>query len=402
MTSTTTSEGFTVASAAPGLRSRAAHLRWWWVPIGLLAVLIGAITLVKPTEDFASLSIKNYRPEGARALAEVASSQGVSMRQIHALSAARIVDPANTTVIIADGRYVYDAQVDSILGYPGDVVVIDPSYEMLARVAPDLVASATDPDVTDANCADPDATAAGAISTLGGTLVGALPSGAVGCFSSEADGHAMIVITTDGHTLTLLADSSVVTNAHIAEQGNAALALRLTGRHSTAVWYLGDGYDTTSLAWLDPTGGGHVPNPSPSLDFFPPGTGNAVFALFLSLIAVALWRGRRFGPLVTEPLPVVIRSSEATAGRARLYKIARAHGRASASLRAAAAARMGVRLGIARTPDKEHLVNAISRTTGRSISEINSLLYGPPPSSESAMMELIAHIDTIENEVHRP
>ncbi len=399
---TATREGFTVASASPGLRSRAAHLRWWWVPIGLLAVLIGAITLVKPTEDFDPLSTKNFQPEGARALAEVAASQGLTLRQIDALKDARIVEPANTTVVIAGGNYIYGSQVESILDYPGDVVVLDPSYEMLEQVAPTLNSTVVYPYSADAGCADPDAVAAGEVSSQGNVFAGALPAGAVGCFSPDVDQHTMVVIPNGDYTLTLLADPTVVTNEFIADAGNAALALRLIGRHETTVWYLSVGYDTSSLTWLDSSGGGTVPNPSPSLDFFPPGTGNAVFALFISLIAVALWRGRRFGPLVTEPLPVVIRSSEATAGRARLYKVARAHGRASAALRAAAALRMGTRLGIARGPDKEHLVNAIARATGRTTSEIYSLLYGPPPSSESAMMELIAHIDTIENEVHRP
>ena len=50
-----------------------------------------------------------------------------------------------------------------------------------------------------------------------------------------------------------------------------------------------------------------------------------------------LWRGRRFGPLAVEPLPVVVRASEATRGRARLYRRARAYGRATAALRAASA-----------------------------------------------------------------
>lgn len=399
---TTTTEGFTVASAAPGLRSRAAQLRWWWVPIGLLAVLIGAITLVKPTEDFDPLSIKNFQPEGSRALAEVATSQGLTIRQIDTLRDARIVDPAHTTVIIADGAFIYGAQVESILDYPGDVVVLNPSYEMLEQVAPSLSSTVVYPYSADAGCTDPDAVAAGTISSQGRVFVGSLPRDTVGCFPAETDQNTMIVIPNDGHSLTLIADPGLVTNAFIADDGNAALALRLVGRHDTAVWYLSVGYDTSSLTWLDTSGGGSVPKPSPSLDFFPPGTGNAVFALLISLIAVALWRGRRFGPLVTEPLPVVIRSSEATAGRARLYKVARSYGRASASLRAAAALRMGTRLGIARGPDKEHLVNAISRATGRTTSEIDALLYGPPPSSESAMMELIAHIDTIENEVHRP
>lgn len=358
--------------------------------------------MVKPTEDFATLSIKNYRPDGARALAEVVSDQGVAIRQAHSLKGARIADPAHTTLFIADGGALLDYQVDSILAYPGDVVVINPSYDLLASTAPDVSTTTTDTYVVDADCTDPEASVAGTVTTNGNAFIGSLPDRAVGCFSAEPDSNAMIVVPNGRFTVTLLADAAFVTNGRIAQEGNAALAVRLAGRHSTAVWYLNTGFDTSTLTWYDPTGGGDVPDPSPSLEFFPPGTGSAIVALLLSLVAVALWRGRRFGALVTEPLPVVIRSSEATAGTARLYRVARAYGRASASLRAGAASRMGKRLGITRTSDKEHLINAITRATGRPSSEISSLLYGPPPTSESAMMELIAHIDTIEEEVHRP
>ncbi|NTV38976.1 MAG: DUF4350 domain-containing protein [Demequinaceae bacterium] len=402
MTASATSQGFTVADAPPGLRSRAGRVRWWWIPIGLLAVLIIAISVIKPTEDFAATSIRNYQPEGARALAQVASTQGVALRQIHALGDARIADPGNTTVVIASSGLLDDRQIDSITDYPGDVVILDSSPELLTRFAPQVFSTATETFVFDAECQDADAATAGSISTEGNTFVGPLPDDAIGCFSSDADHHAMIIINRDGRSLTLLASPSLVTNAHIAEHGNAALTLRLIGKHPTAVWYLNDKYDTSTLTWLDPTHRGNVPDPSPSLEFFPPGTGTAVLSLFLSLIAVALWRARRFGPLVTEPLPVVIRSSEATAGRARLYRASGAYGRASASLRAGAAARMGKRLGIPRSSDQEHLVSAIVRATGRASAEITAVLYGPPPSSESAMMELVARIDTIEDEVHRP
>ncbi len=41
-------------------------------------------------------------------------------------------------------------------------------------------------------------------------------------------------------------------------------------------------------------------------------------------IAAAFWRGRRFGPLVVENLPVTVRASETMLGRARLYEKSRA------------------------------------------------------------------------------
>src|SRR5690606_29787188 len=136
---------------------------------------------------------------------------------------------------------------------------------------------------------------------------------------------------------------TVVYNRTIAEEGNAALALRSIGAHENVVWYVGGGFDSSTLTWTQPgspgdpgapgePGGGSSGPPDAAPDFLPPGTGNFLYGLGLALAVVVLWRARRFGALVTEPLPVVIRSSEATRGRARLYRAARAHGRAGAAL----------------------------------------------------------------------
>ena len=77
------------------------------------------------------------------------------------------------------------------------------------------------------------------------------------------------------------------------------------------------------------TGGG-----SPSIwSLFPPWTQRAFWWLLVVGVLVALWRGRRFGPVVTEPLPVVVRSAEVVEGHGRLYRRAagpRPGGRAAA------------------------------------------------------------------------
>ena len=49
---------------------------------------------------------------------------------------------------------------------------------------------------------------------------------------------------------------------------------------------------------------------------------------------LVLWRARRLGPVVTEPLPVVVRSAEVVEGHGRLYSRAGARDRAAAALRA--------------------------------------------------------------------
>ena len=48
-----------------------------------------------------------------------------------------------------------------------------------------------------------------------------------------------------------------------------------------------------------------------------------IVLLLTAGLAAAIWRGRRFGPLVPERLPVTVRAAETTEGRARLYAHAR-------------------------------------------------------------------------------
>src|SRR5690606_18648068 len=105
---------------------------------------------------------------------------------------------------------------------------------------------------------------------------------------------------------------------------------------------------------------------------------------------------------VTEPLPVVVRASESTRGRARMYRASRAYGRAGAGLRAAAASRMGKRIGIPRAATKDALLNGLTSATARDRNEIEQLLYGPPPASEAKLTELALELDKLESEVHRP
>ncbi|PRC53647.1 hypothetical protein C6A85_52785, partial [Mycobacterium sp. ITM-2017-0098] len=68
--------------------------------------------------------------------------------------------------------------------------------------------------------------------------------------------------------------------------------------------------------------------------------------LALGVALLALWRGRRVGPLVAEQLPVVVRASETVEGRGRLYRSRRARDVAAESLRTAARQRMLPRLGL--------------------------------------------------------
>lgn len=390
------------APQGPGAKARVKGARWVLVALGLLVgiVVIGVIT--RTDTDSIPMSIHNPGPLGTRALAQVAEDHGVDVRQIDELVKARITDPESTTLVIGHSTYMQGYQAQSVLAYPGPIVVLGDGSAVARAASRNIYWGSTDAAVLDAACENPDATAAGTIKTSGPIWVSASEPSET-CFPT-ADGAVMVVVPRDDKgDVTLIADPGLATNESITGEGNAALMLRLIGGLDNVVWYTGSLYDTTVLTW---TGGGtdtpkEFDDVQPSTDFLPPGTGNALYALGLALVIVAWWRARRFGAIVHEPLPVVVRAAETTRGRARMYRAARASGRAAASLRAAAALRMGQRVGVPRSADHATLIAAVANASGRTSAYVEETLFGPPPQTEAEMMTLLSRIDTLENEVHR-
>ncbi|MNW56635.1 hypothetical protein D3C74_343630 [compost metagenome] len=134
----------------------------------------------------------------------------------------------------------------------------------------------------------------------------------------------------------------------------------------------------------------------------PPWVTVVLVQLLVVAFFAALWRGRRLGRLVTEDLPVVVRASETTRGRGRLYRRSRSRGHAAAGLRAHSADRMASRLGLPRSAAAPALIDAIVRATHRPAEQVAHLLYGPPPADDAALLELARHLDQLESEVFHP
>ncbi|WP_062302762.1 DUF4350 domain-containing protein [Demequina subtropica] len=400
----TTPADLVVAPAGPGLAARARRSRLGIVAVALLAAIVALMLLGSRGGDVVPLSTENSRSTGTRAVAQILRDHGVDVRQVDRLAQARIADPAATTVVIATPYLLGARQLESLAEYPGDVVLLGASDESLAA----LGVPATDeliaiPRTVEAGCSDPDALAAGTVRVADEGLA-ATGDGVELCFlhgGTAGFGRAEV----GGRTVTVIASSTLVTNDQLDELGHAALALRALGRQPEVLWYVADGFDSSLLTWgadgSRPTG--ETPGEfEPVPDFLPPGTGTALYALALTVLVAAVWKARRFGALVAEPLPVVVRASEATRGRARLYRKARATGRAAASLRAAAAMRMGRRIGVPRSEARETLVAAIARASGRPAQDVDRLLYGPPPADDAALLTLMSELDALESEVHRP
>ncbi|WP_156160623.1 DUF4350 domain-containing protein [Demequina soli] len=393
------------ADMGPGLGERLRRNRLGIVALALLVAVVAALVLGTRAGDVDPLSTENSTPTGARAVAQILRGHGVEVRQVDRLARAAVQDPAATTLVIANPSQLTAGQATALREYPGDLVLLGESGGALAALGLPLTEEPVYlPETVRSGCTDPDAVAAG---TARVDLVGLVATDATEvCFIGRSGAGAFARVTDGTRTVTVIASSGIVTNAQLADAGDAALAVRTLGRHAQAVWYVADGLDPTLPTWSG-SGSGDVPGRVPSSvdalpDFMPPGTGSALYALALAALVAAFWRARRFGALVREPLPVVVRASEATRGRARLYRRARAAGRAGASLRAAAALRMGRRLGVGRADGRDALVGAVARASGRPAVDVDRLLYGPPPADDAALLTLISELDTLESEVHRP
>lgn len=374
-----------------------------WAIVGLVGLLgvVGLIMANQPDTDYVPMSLHNPDPHGAMAVGHIAADHGVNVRQIRALKDARIFDPNHTTLVLASTPFLTDQQRDSIASYPGDVVVLDDGWSLSSLFGADVWVGDGTAGVRDASCDNPDAVAAGTISSTGPVYVGDFPEEAQTCFLQDDNATIVTWDRSSRQTVTLVADPAIATNAELAKEGNAAIVLRLIGRHQNLVWYVSDGFDDSRLSWSDGSDPDAGTVGKPGLDLFPPGTGTALYSLGLAVAVMAWWRARRFGPVVVEPLPIVIRASEATRGRARLYRRARATGRAAASLRALAAQRMAARLGLTRAASKAELVAAIVAATGTPVARVEDVLYGPPPRTEADLTAVIQAVDTLEGEVHR-
>ena len=76
------------------------------------------------------------------------------------------------------------------------------------------------------------------------------------------------------------------------------------------------------------------------------------------MLLLALWRARRLGPVVAEPLPVVVRAAETVEGRARLYRRGGARGQAArGAARRRPVAGSGRALGLPRRADPPAVVD---------------------------------------------
>ncbi|MGW1466851.1 DUF4350 domain-containing protein [Streptomyces sp. NPDC002308] len=428
---------------APGSTSLAATPAQLWKRargflLAVLVLVIGGITIaaLQPGSHHGTLDPRSADPEGSRALAELLEHRGVTVDVVTTLEGAVSAAGPDTTLLVAAPdlltQFQQERLSDATAGSGGRTVLIAPGEPSVRVLAPGVDVGPTVRVTTRAAaCPYPAARRAGT-ADLGGVTYTADGPGAFGCYPAHDLTPLLVVPRQNGETV-LLGAPDLLVNQHLAHEGNASLALQLLGSRAHLVWYLpslsdpsateggrgtnddrdtdqdhraggGSGQDhrTGSGSGQDhETEDGSSGDDQPDFfDLIPSGWLWGTLQLAVAAVLAALWRGRRFGPLVTENLPVAVHASEATEGHARLYRKAGARDRAAALLREAARTRLaplvGVRPRDAQSPDV--LVPALSARLPAD-GDLDALLFGPTPADDTALIRLADQLDALEREV---
>ncbi|MFF0307571.1 DUF4350 domain-containing protein [Streptosporangium sp. NPDC004379] len=323
---------------------------------------------------------------GAGALARLLEGRGVRIARVTSAADARAAATAGSTLLVTDAFPLTAADASRLAGAPADLLLVG-AGRRLRTLAPGLLATGeARPRSREPRCALPAAAAAGS-AHLGGTTF-SVPRGGTGCYPA-GDDPTLVAYRDGDRTITAVGDGDFMTNLRLAEDGNAALAMNLAGARPT-------------LVWLVPPPPGEAPAASGEqglYDLVPPGVRWAAAQLALAVVLLALWRGRRLGPVVAERLPVVVRAAETAEGRARLYRARRARDRAAAALREGFADRVVPRLGLPSAAGPDARVSALAGRTGQPAPQVASALYGPPPADDAGLVALAAYLDMLERQV---
>ncbi|MFI6660081.1 DUF4350 domain-containing protein [Streptomyces sp. NPDC050523] len=393
----------TLPSTSASPTARQLWTRTRGIALALVALLAAAVAIavVRSDTKHGELDPRSVGPYGSRAVAELLAERGVSTRVVTTLGEARAAAAPDTTLLIAVPDLLTKSQqsrlYSAIAGSGGRTVLVAPGGASVEKLVPGVTADpAISFDSTLApECRLPAARRAGTADT-GGIRYTTTRLDADECYPSERLATLVRVPAASGKGDTVVIGApDILLNDRLDKQGNASLALQLLGSRPHLVWYLPSLSDTSATGTGEKKG---------FLDLLPSGWIWGTLQLFVAAALAALWRARRLGPLVPEKLPVAIRASETVEGRARLYRKANARDRAAAALRSSTRIRLAPLVGVpvAQAHAPEALLPALSAHLHGDGQSLHSLLFGPPPSDDTALIALADQLDALEREVRRP
>ncbi|MYT71197.1 MULTISPECIES: DUF4350 domain-containing protein [unclassified Streptomyces] len=386
-------------STTPTVRQVWTRTRGIALALVLLLAAAVATAAVRSGEKHGELDPRSADQYGSRAVAALLDERGVDTRVVTTAAEARAATGADTTLLVAVPDLLTAHQQSRLQAATaesgGRTVLVAPSAASVGKLAPGVSAdpgTSTETTLTP-DCSLPTARTAGTADT-GGQRYNTASEEADSCYPSDGIPTLLRLPTAtgDGDTV-IIGAPDILLNDRLDEQGNASLALQLLGTRPHLVWYL------PSLS--DESAASGAQNDRSFFDLIPKGWLWGTLQLFVAAALAALWRARRLGRLVPERLPVAIRASETAEGRARLYRKANARDRAANALRISTRTKLAPLIGIpvsqAHTP--ETFLPALARQLPTPGQDLHALLFGPPPTTDAALIALADHLDALEREV---
>ncbi|GAB5008373.1 DUF4350 domain-containing protein [Mycobacterium avium subsp. hominissuis] len=360
--------------------------RWVLATLLVLAVIAGVDAYLSAPWPGTRMDAASTDPDGAHALVALLRDGGVDVVVADHIADVESAARPDALILVAQSQYLADSVLDRLARIRSDLLLVEPTTEARKALLPGVRISGTNGFDSDPNCTLREAVRAGSVRF-----------GRATTFESE-DGRAMtrcydgalIRFRDGGRAITAVGSTDFMTNGSLLQAGNAALAMNLAGGRPRLVWYAPHFVE------------GESSSKATVLDLIPANVYWVVGQLAVVVLLVAVWRGRRPGPLVAEELPVVVRASETVEGRGRLYRSRRARDRAAAALRTAALQRLTPKLGLAGGATPEAVVSTAAQRTGSDPGWVSYHLFGPPPTTDHDLLQLARALDDIERQVAHP
>lgn len=359
---------------------------WAWVALALVVLAaiaaIGAY-LTEPRPG-APMDPASTEPDGAHALVALLRDGGVDVIVANGIADVERAARPNTLILVAQSQYLADdTLLDRLAKAPGDLLLVEPTARTREALMPGVTIEPSSDFDSNPNCSLREATWAGSV-RFGPSVSYKAKDGRT--MTRCYDG-ILIRFRDHGRTVTAVGSTDFMTNGGLLHAGNAALAMNLAGDRPRLIWYAPHRVE------------GETSSPASISDLIPDNAIWVVWQLCLVVLLVALWKGRRPGPLVAEELPVVVRASETVEGRGRLYRSRRARDRAAQALRTATLQRLLPRLGLGAGTPPPAVVATVAQRSGADAGFVSYHLFGPPPATDDDLLQLARALDEIERQV---
>jgi len=376
----------------PARRERTrAQWRGWLIVVLLVAAGVAIVGLVYRPPAPQYLSPDSAAPTGTHALADVLAGLGRRVQATTSVPAAVAAATAGTTLVITSPGNLSAASLRVLAQVRADVLLVGADPAALGALTPGIFLNGPPGPVivTRPDCTVRAAVLAGAVEADGQSMEVASPAGPTQSCYPAGSGPTMVQTQARGRLVTVLAGGDLLTNADLAQQGDAALAINLL--------------PTRRIVWLVPpsatvltTGQG---GPRSFWSFVPLAAYLVAAQLAFALLVAAGWRSRRLGPLVAERLPVVAHAAETVVGHGQLYQSRHARDRAASALRTVLLTRICRAVGLPAGSGPDSVVPAVAQRSAATAERIRDLLYGPVPRTDAALAALARDLDDLAREV---